>query len=274
VVAPPVTLPSLDDVRLFRTNNQLDLYENGLKTLAQSPDAQTKGRALALLALLYIDQKRNVEALPALGVAADADPLAAPWLRLRILDLDVASGQWPDALTTANRIIHDTPANSAATVARLRLPALYAAAGDRAGTDSAFQVANGIAIDALTEEDFVWLAKSLARAGRMDLATPLRMRLLTDFTQGRFTEDTYDHVSMATPSPLDALSFDDELRIATQLGRNDRYGRAFDLLARIATRFPKVSAKSNAYRAVRLRALFNSRRYNDLLAETDRVKLD
>src|SRR5947207_2229751 len=99
------------------------------------------------------------------------------------------------------------------------------------------------------------------------------MRLLTEFTQGRFTEDTYDHVSQYTPSPLDALSFDDELAIAQKLGRNDRYGRAFDLLARIAARFPKESAASNAYRAVRLRALFNSRRYTDLLAETDRAKL-
>jgi len=270
---PLVKQPTLDDVRLLRTNNQLDLYESGLKTLAQSPDAQTRGRALALLALFYVDQKRTDEALPILGQAADADPLAAPWLRLRVLDIDIAAGKWADAITTAVRIIQDTPANSAATIARLRLPALYAAAGDRANTDTAFQAANGISIDALTEEDFVWLAKSLAKAGRMDLATPLRMRLLTEFTQGRFTEDTYDHVAEGTPSPLNALSFDDELRIAQQLGRNDRYGRAFDLLERIATRFPKESAKSSEYRAVRLRALFNSRRYNDLLAETDRVKL-
>ena len=272
-VVEPVKQPTFDDVRLFRTNNQLDLYESGLKTLAQSSDAQTKGRALALLALFYIDQKRTGDALAALGPAADADTLAAPWLRLRALDIDVNGGSWADAITIANRIIQETPANSAATIARLRLPALYAAAGDRANTDAAFQTANTIAIDVLTEEDFVSLAKSLAKAGRMDLATPLRMRLLTEFTQGRFTEDTYDHVAEATPSPLDALSFDDELRIAQQLGRNDRYGRAFDLLTRIATRFPNESAKSSAYRAVRLHALFNSRRYTDLLAETDRVKL-
>jgi len=269
----PVKQPTLDDVRLMRTNNQLDRYESGLKTLAQSPDPQTKGRALALLALFYVDQKRTDEALPILGQAADADPLAAPWLRLRVLDIDIAAGKWPDAIATAVRIIQDTPNNSAATIARLRLPALYAAAGDGANTDTAFKAANGIPIDALTEEDFVWLAKSLARAGRMDLATPLRMRLLTEFTQGRFTEDTYDHVAEGTPSPLNALSFDDELRIAQQLGRNDRYGRAFDLLERIAARFPKESAKSSEYRAVRLRALFNSRRYSDLLDETEHVKL-
>ena len=267
---PPQTL---DDVRVLRTNNQLDLYESGLKTLTQSNDQRTRGRALALLALFYVDQKRTNEALPLLGQAADADPLVAPWLRLRILDIDGASGKWADALITAIRIIHDAPASPAATMSRLRLPALYVAAGDRVNVDSAFKAANAIAIDALTEEDFVWLAKSLAKAGRMDLATPLRMRLLTEFTQGRFTEDTYDHVAQATPSPLNSLSFDDELKIAQQLGRNDRYGRAFDLLGRIAARFPRESKRSNAYRAVRLRALFNSRRYSDLLAETGHGKL-
>jgi soluble lytic murein transglycosylase-like protein len=273
VVVEPVKQPTLDDVRALRTNNQLDQYETGLKTLTQSNDAQTRGRALALLALFYIDQKRTGEALPILTQAADANPLAAPWLRLRIVDIDGTAGNWTEAIDVANRIIQITPASSAATIARLRLPALYAAANDRANTDLAIQTANAIPIDALTEEDFVSLAKSLAKAGRMDLAIPLRMRLLTEFTQGRFTEDTYDHVSQYTPSPLDALSFDDELKIAQQLGRNDRYGRAFDLLTRIATRFPRESAASVAYRGVRLRALFNSRRYDDLLAETNQAKL-
>ncbi|MGH9419730.1 MAG: transglycosylase SLT domain-containing protein, partial [Thermoanaerobaculia bacterium] len=272
VVVEPVKLPTLDDVRALRASNPFD-YENGLKTLSQSTDPRTKGRALALLALFYVDQKRTDDALPVLGQAADANPLAAPWLRLRIADIDATAGKWTDAIDIANRIIQITPVSSAATIARLRLPALYAAAGDGANTDAAYQVANAIVIDALTEEDFVQLAKSLAKTGRMDLALPLRMRLLTEFTQGRFTEDTYDHVSQYAPSPLDALSFDDELKIAQQLGRNDRYGRAFDLLARIATRFPRESAASSAYRAVRLHALFNSRRYDDLLAETSHVKL-
>ncbi len=272
VIEPP-KLPALDDVRALRTSQQLDLYESGLKSLTQSPDAITQRRALALLALFYVDQKRTAEALPALAQAADADPLVAPWLRLRIVAIDADAANWPDAILNANRLIQNTPASSAATIARLRLPAFYAASGDAANTNASFQIANGIGIDALTEEDFVALAKSMAKAGRMDLATPLRMRLLTELTQGRFTEDTYDHVAMATPSPLDALSFDDELKIAQQLGRNDRYGRAFDLLARIASRFPSESRKSNAYRGVRLRALFNSRRYTDLLAETTHVKL-
>lgn len=272
VVEPP-RLPTLDEVRVLRASQQPELYESGLKSLTQAADAQTQRRALTLLALFYLDQKRTAEALPLLGQAADADPLVAPWLRLRIAELDAAASDWAGALLTTNRIINDTPASSAATVAHLRLPALYAAAGDATNATAAFQTANAVAIDALNEEDFVALAKSLAKTGRMDLATPLRMRLLTEFTQGRFTEDSYDHVAEATPSPLDALSFDDELRIAQQLGRNDRYGRAFDLLSRIASRFPREAKASNAYRAVRLRALFNSRRYSDLLSETDHVKL-
>jgi len=122
VVEPP-KLPTLDEVRALRTSQRLDLYESGLKSLTQSPDAITQRRALALLALFYVDQKRTAEALPALAQAADADPLAAPWLRLRTSSIDADAANWPDAIFNANRIIHDTPASSAATIARLRLPA-------------------------------------------------------------------------------------------------------------------------------------------------------
>lgn len=270
---PPKQL-TLDEVRALRTSNQLDAYAAGLAALTQSTDERTRGRASALLALYDIERKRPADALPLLERAATADPLIAPWMRLREVEIHRASGNVADALRIAVGIIRDTPASSAATVARLRLPALYAAGGDPAGTDDALKGASAIAIDALTEEDFVALAKSLAKAGRMDLATPLRMRLLTSFPQGRFTEDTYDHVRDASPSPLDALSFDEELRIAQLLGRNDRYSRAFDLLDRIRERFPRESAASSAFRLVRLRALFNSRRYSDLLAETETVKLN
>src|SRR3954454_15625721 len=50
-VVEPVKVPTLDELRSLRANNQLDLYEAGLKTLTQSAEPQTKGRALALLAL-------------------------------------------------------------------------------------------------------------------------------------------------------------------------------------------------------------------------------
>src|SRR5882724_5630751 len=107
-VPPPAPrLPTLDEVRALRASNQLDQYEAGLKSLTQAADVLTQRRALALLALFYVDQKRTADALPMLGQAADADPLVAPWLRLRIAEIDAAAGQWADALLTTIRIIHD-----------------------------------------------------------------------------------------------------------------------------------------------------------------------
>jgi len=128
-------------------------------------------------------------------------------------------------------------------------------------------------LDELTESEFVDTAKALDKATRADLASRIRMRLLTEFPQGRFTEDTYDRLIAAANSPLDALPQDDLLTIAQRLGQNDRYDREFDLLARIASRFP-AAAQSDTYRAIRTRAQFNSRRYTELLNETANVKAD
>src|SRR5204863_97857 len=85
-------------------------------------------------ALALLDQKRTDEALPLLAQAADANPGIAPYLRLRIVDAARASGKTADAIAAATRIVQDTPSSGAATVAKLRLPALYAAAGDAANT--------------------------------------------------------------------------------------------------------------------------------------------
>src|SRR5581483_1784632 len=86
--------------------------------------------------------------------------------------------------------------------------------------------------------------------------------------QGRFTEQTYDLVARERASALDALPLEDALALAAKLGRADRYDAEFDLLRRIAQRDPEF-AKSDSFRAVRLRALFNSRRYAELLEQTD-----
>src|SRR5205085_2434657 len=58
-----------------------------------------------------------------------------------------------------------------------------------------------------------------------------------------------------------------------QLARFDRYDRAFDMLRRIDMRFPDA-ATSKEVRTVRYRALFNSRQYDRILAETDPAALD
>ena len=180
--------------------------------------------------------------------AAEAYPEVAPWLKLRIGDV-----------ASLTEIIQQVPASSAATVARIRLAALQP---ERlAETDS-------IPIDELTEEDFVSLAKALPP----DLANRVRLRLLMQFPEGRFTEQTYDFLAQATPSPLDALTLEESTRLASQLGRFDRYDREFDLLRRMNMRFPEAGTSKDV-RAIRYRALFNSRQYDRLLAETDPAAL-
>ncbi len=185
----------------------------------------------------------------ALAAAADADPIVAPWLRLRIAALTKNNDEAIAALKT---IIQQTPASSAAVTARIRLAALV----PEAYADTA-----SIAIDEFTEDELVKLAKA-----RADVANAVRMRLLTEYPQGRFTEQTYDFLAKASPSPLDALGFDDALRIANQLANRDHYDQALDMFKRIAARFPNANTQA-AYRAARTRALFHSRRYTELLAE-------
>src|SRR5436853_19777 len=105
------------------------------------------------------------------------------------------------------------------------------------------------------------------------MRTRFRMRLVTHFPQERGTAQTYDRRARANASPLDALTLEESLRIASQLGRFDRYDRAFDMLRRIDARFPDA-ATLREVRAVRYHALFNSRQYDRLLAETDPAALD
>src|SRR5205085_6126885 len=103
----------------------------------------------------------------------------------------------------------------------------------------------------------------LDKSGRHDLATAIRMRLLNEYPQSRFTEKTFDQAGAA----LDTLSLDDASALASKLAQHDHYDEALELLERAAKRFPEAT-KSATYRNVKLRALFNSRHYTELLAET------
>jgi soluble lytic murein transglycosylase len=275
-IAQPAQMPiaaTLDEARSLRTSGNLASYEQSLKVLARSTDAQTRSRATTLLGLYELEQNRGAEALPLLQQATTLAPSIAPYLRLRIADVQRTNNDLPNAIATLQRIVQDTPASSAATVARLRLPGYYALGGDRAAADASMTATAAIAIDELTESDFVDLSTSLDKGGRSDLATAIRLRLLTQFTQGRFTEKTYEQLSQLEPSPLDAMSGEAALDLARRLGTNDRYDQDLELLARIARRFPDQAASSPDYRTVRLRALFNTRRYRDLLAETASLKI-
>lgn len=247
---PPPPAPTLDDARKLK--DQPAQYEAALNALTASADPKTKGRALALLGLLYEQQKRSDDAIKTLSLAADSDALAAPWLRLRVAALQTAAGKNDDAIAALRRIVQETPASSAATTSRLRLAALV---------PEAFADTASIPIDVFTEPEFVKIANA-----RPDVAPQIRMRLLTEFPQGNYTEETYAYLAKSSPSPLDALSFDDALRIANQLASRDRYDQALDLYKRISQRFPSA-ANQAAYRAARIRALFHSRHYTELLAD-------
>jgi soluble lytic murein transglycosylase-like protein len=221
---------------------------------APDPDRRT----LAREALALFDRTDYDQAVPALANAAQVYPAVAPFLRLRLAEAEAARGNINDAVAVLSEVIaiSDT---SAATVARLRLPALFAQLGDTASTDAAWQQAMLVTIDELTESDFVNMATALANAGRADLATSTRMRLLTTYTGGRYTEQTFDFVKSDVAKLPDA----EKIALAAKLARSDRYDQALALLP----------ADSPEARATRLRALFNSRHYEDVIAETTDVKL-
>jgi len=214
---------------------------------------------LARRGLDLFEKKQWDDAVATLADAANKYPAVAPFLRLRVAEAEAARGNARNAVAILSEIvaISDT---SAATVARLRLPALYAQLGDPASTDAAWQQAMQVGIDELSESDFVSMAEELAKAGRNDLATSTRMRLLTTYTQGRFTEQMFDLVK----DELAKLAASEKIALAAKLARSDRYDQALTLL-------PADAAEA---RATRIRALFNSRNYTTLLAETAAIELD
>ena len=227
--------------------------------VAPPPPVAKTPRELAREALALFNDKQYDQAVPALTEAARAYPEVAPFLRLRIAEAEVARGNVQDAAAVLSEIIALSD-SSAATVARLRLPAVFAQAGDAGSTDAAWEHAMRVAIDELTESDFTSMATALAKAGRADLAVKTRMRLLTEYTSGRYTEETYgylrDEIAKLTPA--------EQLEIGAKLARANRYDQALEILNRVDA--PEA-------RATRIRALFNSRNYTQLLDETKDLEL-
>ncbi|HVR41357.1 MAG TPA: transglycosylase SLT domain-containing protein [Thermoanaerobaculia bacterium] len=218
----------------------------------------TDRRELAKLGLHRFDEKRWDDAIRILTLAADVYPEVASQLRIRIVMAEENRGNAANAAALAAQIVANAPTSSAANVARLRLPALYAESGDMANADLAFQQLASIPIDELTERPFIDTSTRLANAGRHDLADAIRMHLLNDYTQGRYTEELYGLLS----AKIDQLSRDEAIALAAKLAKADRYDQALDLLGRIG------DTNDDLYRGVRLRALFNSRNYTTLLDET------
>jgi soluble lytic murein transglycosylase len=271
VLEPPAS--SLEEARALKTAGKLEAYERSLRFLSLSADPVTSQRAVALLGLHEFEQKRWDEAFVTLTKAAAGDPFVAPYLQLRLTEVEQNRNHVQNAAAIAAQIIATAPDSAAAVIARLRLPGLYAQLGDRAATDAAHSQAMAVPIDALTEEALVALAAQLDKAGRSDLATSTRKRLLTAFPQGRFTEKTYGQLTAIADSPIETMSFGDSVALALSLVHNDRYDQAFDLLGRIARRFPDAESDAS-YRNVRYHALFGARHYSELIAVTGGMRLE
>lgn len=262
--APRLTLA---EARALRATDPAR-FEKAILELTRSGDPETARRAEAVLALAHFEQKRWEDAAVSLARAAEANPAIASTLRLKLIEAESRRGNAAAAAGIATRILATDPASAAATIARIGLPALYARAGDAASADAALRQVLATPIDELTESEFVELAGALESAGRHDLATAVRMRLLTDYPQGRFTEKTFGAIAALPDSPLETLSYENLLSIAQRLGANARYDQAFDVFSRIARRFPDA-ATADTLRAIRLRSLFNARRYAEVIRESE-----
>jgi len=91
---------------------------------------------LARQGLAALEQKQYDEAVAKLTEAASVNPAIAPFLRLHAVEAELARGNAKNAAAAAVEIValSDT---TAATVARLRLPAIHAQLGDPAATTRA-----------------------------------------------------------------------------------------------------------------------------------------
>ncbi len=268
--SPPLAA-TLTEARALRELGRSAEYHQSLRALSGSSDTRTAAHATALLGLLYLGERRWSEARTTLASAIERSPATAPFLLLRLAEAQTQMGDAAGAADSLSNVLQRAPHSSAATIARLRLPAAYARLGDRSATEARFDQAMELGIDELTEADFVELADALQTAGRNDLAARLRMRLLSEYPQGRLTESIYSALREKHPHLLDDLSLTAAVTLASKLARSDRYDQVLDLLER-AGRHP--DAKSDeAYRAARIRALFSSRNYSQLLEETATVKL-
>lgn len=268
-LALPHTFPELAAAKAAGKN---DLYEAGLKALAANGDETQKARALAMLGLYYEEQKRFNEAVASLMQASNLNRDIAPFLGMHIVDSLVAARRYGEAVSIANQIIAIAPNTAASTDARLALPAIYAASGDLTRATTALSQSADIALDEFTERRMVNTADALAAAGAAPQAAALRLRILSERPQGRYSEKLYDQLVNADPSPLLTLDYAKALDLADRLGRVNRYDQALDFLNRIAAKYPEESAQPY-FRYVRLRSLFNSRNYETAtsitLAPTD-----
>lgn len=264
---PPHALPStLEEVDRAIAANELEDAEGGLLQLTKSTDPEIGRRAVAILGLVYQRQARYVEARDALARAIATNPAIAPFLQLRLVEVERDAAGLDAAIALDLQIIESPSSPAAAEVARIMLPALYAAAARRAEAEQALTDLDSLPIDTLNESHFVATAGAFEQEGWNDLADRLRLRVLSQFPQGKHTERVYGLLTLRDDSPLLQLDFEASLTLADRFGRVNRYDQALDFLQRIAKRFPGRSGDPR-YRYERVTSLFNSRRYDEVIAE-------
>lgn len=274
IAAPaPEPLPAtLAEVRIAQQSGRLQLAEAALKKMAQSNDLVVRKRGLAALAIFYDEQSHAVEALATYQRAVSIYPEVAPFLQLRVVALQGRSGKPLEAVATGNVLLSSSPPQSVSDSLLLQLPILYAATGNRESTSAAVMNTDGVKIDSLNESDFARTADALDDAGMPELAARMRMRLLSDYPQTRHAEKLYRQlVDLGERSPLSGLDFKTSLALADRLGRVNRYDQALDWISRIERRFP-MQVNDPALRYTRVVSNFNSRRYDEVVAE--KVTLD
>lgn len=264
-VPPPAPAPAVDptpktlaEAAAARRSGNDELYEAGLRRIARDVTDSSRPAALSLLGVFLQEKKRWGEAAASFHQAAAANPAISRFIAVRELDSLRQAGQLEPALAIALALQSgsDLPAQDA----RLAVPLLYTLLRDNTQLNASLPAVQTTQLDEFTERRLVELADALAEAGASEAADRIRMRVLRDYTQGRYTEKLYDQLSAA--KSFDKLDYPALLEIADRLGRVNRYDQALDLLNRSAVRFPNASASPYA-RYVRLRSLFNSRRYSE-----------
>ncbi|HVT43193.1 MAG TPA: transglycosylase SLT domain-containing protein [Thermoanaerobaculia bacterium] len=238
--------------------------EAALVRMAQSDDGRTRGRALVQLALLYEEAKRFDEAERLFREAIAANPSIAPFLQARLAGVLQDGGKTPEAVEAALEILVRHPDSSAADLARIQLPVLYATAERGDEVTRAVDAALRIEVGAFTEDELAAAADELERLGLPREAGRIRFRVLDRYPQGRHTEQLYRKLVQLDDSPLAALPYAQALELADRLGRVNRYDQALDLLERIRARFP-VAASDASFTHVLATSLFNSRRYERVI---------
>lgn len=258
--APPAALPQGGPQNVAQVEAlPQDSRESALRELTQSGDPQTRRRALASLALFFRQEGRLEEAEKAFVDAAEANALIRSHLMLQLADVRKQLGNLSGA-ADALRSVVAADAGVVGSIARFRLAAILAAAGEREAAATELRAVDAIAIDELNDEEFALLAGGLQEAGLAADANRLRFRILSQYPRSRWTERHYGALAAAADSPIATLSFAEGVRMAERLGRVNRYDQALDLLERMKARFPERISSAD-YRYARATSLFNSRRY-------------